>query len=153
MPVGSVIAWPLDVMPGGSDNNKWLECNGQTIDSIAYPKLALLMSNTPNYQGIFLRGYGSQSYTDSYGTVIHSSEELNIIQGDVIRNITGKTTMGTVEDTGNPFHGVFYNSGTFSGAGSGWTDYGLGFDASLVVPTGNENRPINKAVKYLIKAK
>ena len=31
--------------------------------------------------------------------------------------------------------------------------YRAGFDASRVVPVANENRPINKAVRYFIKAK
>ncbi len=31
--------------------------------------------------------------------------------------------------------------------------YGLNFDASRVVPTANENRLVNQAVRYLIRAR
>ena len=34
-----------------------------------------------------------------------------------------------------------------------YVSQGMGFDASRVVPVANENRPINKAVRYFIKAK
>jgi len=54
-----VIAWPLSTLPTDTELDKWLECNGQAVNATLYPKLAVLMSNTPNYQGVFLRGYGS----------------------------------------------------------------------------------------------
>ena len=40
-----------------------------------------------------------------------------------------------------------------SGADAGKNSWGFSFDASRVVPTAEENRPINKAVRYFIKAK
>jgi hypothetical protein len=105
-------------------------------------------SNVPDYQGYFLRGYGG------------NSAWIGVAQGDAIRNITGAmygSTSGTVGlfDSGS---GAFYtfNSGRQSVGSSGqWYSYvseGMVFDASLVVPTANENRPINKSVFYLIKA-
>ena len=135
--IGMVVAWTLSVNP--SDN--YLECNGQVVDSTKYPKLYALMHNTPDYRGVFLRGLGG------------NSASLGITQGDAIRNITG-TTPAAAEESGGSFSGVFYSNGLGSGTGE-WshTDHRIGFNASRVVPVAVENRPINKAVRYFIKAK
>ena len=60
IPVGTVITWPSSSWPPDADN--WLECNGQAINSTVYPELVALIGwNVPNYQGVFLRGYGGQT--------------------------------------------------------------------------------------------
>ena len=137
--VGMVIAWTLSSNP--SDN--YLECNGQSIDSTKYPKLYALMKNVPDYRGVFLRGLGG------------NSTSLGELQGDAIRNITGNFVVigGSIA-----YEGVFsQNRHRYSG--SEWGNWGptpyylTSFDASRVVPTAEENRPINKAVRYFIKAK
>lgn len=100
----------------------------------------------PDFRGLFLRGVGG------------NSAGLGVTQGDAIRNITGNTGHGAIEEgpSANPnvISGAFYYGGTASmgGVGEG-QDWILGFDASRVVPTANENRPINRAVRYLIRAK
>ena len=133
-----VVAWTLSSNPSDS----YLECNGQEINSNKYPKLYKLMHNVPDYRGVFLRGLGG------------NSANLGILQGDAIRNITG--TFGYFADRhGISTNGSFYVAQQRGGShgdtsGSNWL---IGFDASRIVPTSNENRPINKAVKYFIKAK
>lgn len=158
VPIGTIIIWPVSNMP---DNKSgiWLECNGQSCE--AYPKLvAVLKSNyVPDYQGIFLRGDGSQ-YSYHYGTVLHSSAAIGTLQGDTIRNIYGNmqgSHSGVVGiwDSGNGAFNTF-SSGRRSVAPTddyfSFVSTGMSFNSSRVVPTANENRPINKAVKYLIKA-
>ena len=143
--VGMVVAWTLSANP--SDN--YLECNGQAVDGSKYPKLYTLMHNTPDYRGVFLRGLGG------------NSASLGVTQGDAIRNITGTMGGSNSIDVGlwDYGTGVFYqfNQGRNSVAnGKSWYSYvsqGMGFDASRVVPVANENRPVNKAVRYFIKAK
>ncbi|MBP2629476.1 MAG: hypothetical protein H6Q70_104 [Firmicutes bacterium] len=147
-----MIAWPLSTLPTDTELDKWLECNGQAVNATLYPKLAVLMSNTPNYQGVFLRGYGSQ-YSYHYNTVLHSSSSLGILQGDSIRNITGRLQD---RDSMEMLQGAFYfDSSTPHGNGGTVSkgSYEIIFDTSRVVPASNENRPVNIAVKYLIKAK
>ena len=112
----------------------------------AYPELyALLGANVPDLRGLFLRGHGG------------NSSALGIQQSDAIRNITG--TLANVQESqqrsayatgafrlttpmtqGHPYY-------TVNGS------YGCDFDASRVVPTANENRPVNQAVRYLIRAR
>ena len=53
------MAWPAEETP--TSGGVWLECNGQPIDS-KYARLRELVGDhTPNYQGVFLRGYGSRN--------------------------------------------------------------------------------------------
>lgn len=74
IPVGTVITWPSNSWP--SDRDNWLECNGQSISSAVYPELvAVVGGNVPNYQGVFLRGYGGQT-SYHYGAVGHWSAGL-----------------------------------------------------------------------------
>jgi len=102
---------------------------------------------------MFLRGHGSQVFNSGgYGNVAHVSGGLGQVQGDAIRNITGHIQNGAaVDNTG----GVFIASG-FSREGTvmrgGNPPAMLYFDASRVVPVAGENRPVNQAVRYLIRA-
>ncbi|MDF2636637.1 MAG: hypothetical protein K0R78_3511, partial [Pelosinus sp.] len=119
----------------------------------------------PDYQGCFLRGAGSVT-SNHFGAVIHSSGALGELQGDSIRNIYGNIgpiqfTQSHLQHTGGAFYatkdstygwGVSdLNSRDYTTGGQGY--FPLWLDASKIVPTANENRPINKAVIYLIKAK
>ena len=142
-----IVAWPLITNP--SDN--YLECNGQAIDSKKYPKLYKLMKNVPDYRGVFLRGLGG------------NSSDLGELQGDAIRNIEGQLGapgFGRITIQGD-FKKNLYATGPFTakligdGDNGGYPNEGfqINFDASRVVPTANENRPINKAIRYFIKAK
>ena len=145
--VGMVIAWTLATNP----SNNYLECNGQSIDSTKYPKLYALMHNVPDYRGMFLRGLGG------------NSANLGILQGDAIRNIVGQIGgpgLGRITIQGD-HRPQLYATGPFTtkqlGDGDeghyGGEGYQINFDASRIVPTAEENRPINKAVRYFIKAK
>lgn len=134
-----IVAWTLITNP--SDN--YLECNGQAVDRNKYPKLYALMHNVPDYRGVFLRGLGG------------NSGNLGELQGDAIRNITGNFN-ATDNARGNiNANGVFYaqtiGDGDEGREGGEYKQYF--FDASRVVPVASENRPINRAVRYFIKAK
>lgn len=153
VPVGTVITWASVNNP--NESGTWLECNGQSCT--AYPELVkVLGSNTvPDYRGVFLRGLGSVTSTH-YGTVQHQSNGLGELQGDAIRNIYGDFS---TLDAGS----IEYPTGAFQYAHdksrancnyfvSTWNDYLVFFNAYYVVPTANEDRPINRAVRYFIKA-
>lgn len=155
IPVGTVITWPSSSWPPDADN--WLECNGQAINSTVYPELAALIGwNVPNYQGVFLRGYGGQT-SYHYGAVGHWSAGLGELQGDGIREISASFSTGGQ-------HGIGGASGSFGvtgGQGYDWKYGGTGntywggidFYASRVTPVVGEVRPVNRAVRYLIRAR
>ena len=154
VPIGTVIAWPVNSLP--QESGTWLECNGQSC--AAFPKLVAVLgrSTVPDYRGVFLRAYGSRT-SSHYGTVTHQSGSLGELQGDAIRNITGRYSGYEFGRSGSTSYqaGALYDTGQTSTSGSeGHTSRALtlGLDASRVVPTATENRPINIAVKYIIKA-
>lgn len=122
-----------------------------------YPELVGLIGwNVPNYQGVFLRGYGSQT-SYHYGAVGHWSAGLGELQGDGIREISAAFSTGGQ-------HGIGAASGSFGitgGQGYDWKYGGTGntywggidFYASRVTPVVGEIRPVNRAVRYLIRAR
>lgn len=157
VPVGTVITWASANNP--NENGTWLECNGQSCT--AYPELVRVLGTdtVPDYRGVFLRGLGSVTSTH-YGTVQHQSNGLGELQGDAIRDIYGQFVVDDLVGSGT-YHNTSHN-GVFKAVASArydaessdktWTGFWLKFDAGYVVPTSNEDRPINRAVRYFIKA-
>lgn len=127
------------------------------------------MAATPNYSGMFLRGYGSQT-SSHYNNVTHASAGIGTMQGDSIREISANFGMDGVADS--RFNNVYYEGllwlpgGAFAfannltnGGNALYTPnkYGkvrvMNFYASRVTPVANEVRPVNKAVRYLIRTR
>ena len=147
IPVGTIISWPVAQNPADFQNTdgsyNWLECNGQSFDATVYPELFALVGPTvPDLRGIFLRGQGG------------NSAALGVLQGDAIRNISGSFSTAYLYGYDNG-SGAFYNAGGALRANTGYPQGGqaYGFDASRVVPTAPENRPVNQAVRYLMRAR
>jgi len=156
--VGSIIVWPVASNPEDAAN--WLECNGQTINSAIYPELAVIMgARVPDLRGVFLRGHGSQNYTQNNGSIVgntttnHQSGSLEQIQGDAQRLLTGEFIH--TDAYRSMVNGVFYLGraqnmnfgGTYSGGQRGRVD------STYITPVAVENRPVNMAVRYLVRAK
>jgi hypothetical protein len=130
----------------------------------AYPELfAVVGGAVPDLRGLFLRGYGSQAHAQNNGSTVgvtpttHSSGALRAVQGDVIRNISGVFPVETenYQHGWSDISGAFYVAGAFGSDGEASDEdheYRIGFDASRVVPVATEVRPINMAVRYLIRA-
>ena len=125
----------------------------------AYPELFAVLGNwVPDLRGLFLRGYGSQTYAQNNGSTVgitstmHSSGALGQVQGDGTRNVTG--TIGPSIDAGSS--GIVYRNGQSGYMLPSAAHYATAFhhiDISRVVPVANENRPVNTAGRYLIRAK
>lgn len=100
-------------------------------------------ARVPDYRGYFLRGHGG------------NSAELGIAQGDAIRNITG-TAQRIVGDTTIGTDALVYkklsNNARLTVGSANYGLFELSLDISRIVPTANENRPINKSVRYMIRA-
>lgn len=150
-PVGSFLLWSgTHRYPSG-----FMECKGQLLNKADYPELFSVIEytyggsdnsfNLPKFDdGRFFRSTGGNADT------------LGRLQGDAIRNITGAIA---AYDAGALPAGV--ERGAFTlipGGGSipigsnGVRSYQT-FDASKVVPTANENRPLNSSMIVLIKVK
>ena len=94
-------------------------------------------------RGLFLRGQGG------------NAAALGVIQSDAIRNITGTFVAGLWHETISQTSGAFRDAGSAGPGDEGTEDFSTRlfvFDASRVVPTAEENRPVNVAVRYLIRA-
>ncbi len=171
VPIGTIIAWPVGQNPDNASS--WLECNGQSITKAKYPKLTAVLAGTsatkatiPDLRGLFLRGYGQRSHSKNNGSVTgvtattHKSGSLLSVQGDAMRQLYGTLPVGGTTAMGNNINaalgGTFsYNksvqSAGFAGAPSK-TAVQAFFNSSRTVPTDTEIRPVNMAVRYLIRA-
>lgn len=160
IPVGTIIAWPVAQNPADWQNPdgtfNWLECNGQSISQTAYPELfALMGGQVPDLRGLFLRGHGSQSHAQNNGSTVgvtsttHSSGALGQVQGDATRKIWGNGLHHFSSGVAGAFSSYQYasSSGNMSDISSM-----TAIDSSRVVPTADEIRPVNQAVRYLVRA-
>ena len=146
LPVGVPVPWPSATPPTG-----WLKCNGAAFSAEEYPELAKAYptDKLPDLRGEFIRGWDD-------GRGVDAGRQLLSSQGDAIRNIEGFAD-GGIGMSFDAIRGAFYDAGTRSTTMAnnttaiGKTD-DLGFDASRVVPTANENRPRNIAFNYIVRA-
>jgi hypothetical protein len=151
MPSGAIIDFAMNSAPSG-----YLVCNGSAISRTAFAALFARIGtlygngdgsttfNLPNCQGRFRRGHNPTSSGYDAGRAFGS------VQDDAIRNITG-TVAGGVMEEGGTATGAFTIGGLYNGGAGGGGDRGIGFDASLVVPVADENRPANIAILTCIK--
>lgn len=147
IPVGSYLLYSSN----SNTPDGFLRCDGSALDKTAYSALFAVIGYTygrsgdkfllPNFSdGKFMRGTGG------------NAAALGKVQGDAIRNITGKfaTRAPFTEDaTSGPFTSENFTWMNHAGSASGGA--GITMDFSRVVPTANENRPYNTAVVVLIK--
>ncbi|CTT53360.1 phage tail fiber protein [Escherichia coli] len=146
LPVGVPVPWPSSTPPTG-----WLKCNGAAFSAEEYPELAKAYptNKLPDLRGEFIRGWDD-------GRGVDAGRQLLSSQGDAIRNIEGFAD-GGIGMSFDAIRGAFYDAGTRTATMAnnttaiGKTD-DLGFDASRVVPTANENRPRNIAFNYIVRA-
>ena len=130
-----------------------------------YPELfALMGGQVPDLRGLFLRGYGAQSHAQNNGSTVgitsttHRSDILGEVQGDSSRPISGglSNVQGAANPAGVAASGVFerrIHSDRAAGSYGGSYFTNLTFSSSRVVPTAEENRPVNMAVRYLVRAR
>lgn len=151
--IGQTAYFPVDAVPSG-----WIAFDDieRLVTRAAYRELYDLLvtkygsiAAVPKVADRYIRGNGN-------------GLEVGTTQEDAIRNITAKTGFA-VDGNGSDGVGVNNLTGAFKGEGTpsatitdrdgtrlGYRD--LLFDASLVVPTANENRPKTLVLKLCIKA-
>lgn len=152
VPIGTILPYAGSTAPEGT-----LMCNGAAISRSTYAELFAAISttwgagdgettfNVPDLRGYFIRGVGG------------NSAELAVEQEDAIRDLSGAlgyvVMMPDLNTNPESASGVF--SGHLAASGgmgsSGGHQNNITFSASgSGVPTADENRPINKAVNYVI---
>lgn len=137
--VGVPLPWHSMSVPDG-----FIAMNGDRFNTVAYPKLAKIYPSgrTPAWnKGYFMRGIGGNA-----GPILEP-------QGDAIRNIVGffRNMAAFSIDTGGVFAYSRATTGSPDEPGTkGWT---VDFNASRVVPTAPENRPISMAVNFICLAR
>lgn len=146
IPVGSYLLYSSN----SNTPEGFLRCDGSALDKNAYSALFAEIGYTygksgdkfllPNFaDGKFMRGTGG------------NAAALGTAQGDAIRNITATLLSHTI------FYSVSGAVRRTRGKDNSYNiqdshaDSGLILDASIQVPTANENRPYNMAVVVLIK--
>ena len=151
---GAVLGFAMAAAPTG-----WLKCNGAAVSRTTYAKLFAAIGTTfgagngsatfnlPDLRGEFIRGFDD-------GRGVDPGRALGSAQGDAIRNITGyiRSTNGAFTTEGATGAFAAIQQGQRASNDAGYVGYsGLTLDASLVVPTANENRPRNVAMLMCIK--
>jgi len=172
-PAGVIVPFAGEVenIPSG-----WLLCDGSEISRSEYANLYNAIGvcwgtgngsttfNLPDLRGMFLRGVSGETENDpdAENRIVlndnggNTGNHVGSYQGDAIRNIEGTFAGHDLTDNAiqpevtGPFYTVWsgYRDAR-NGADGG--NYGFGFDASRVVPVGNDNRPKNVYVNFIIK--
>ncbi|MDD3039752.1 phage tail protein [Bacteroides sp.] len=147
-PPGIIKFYAAPVEPDG-----YLFCRGQVVSRTTYAGLFAAIGTIygagdgsttfkiPDLRGVFIRGLGG------------NSADLGVVQGDAIRNITGRfgaDDRATGLATG-AFRGAQQWEVNTTAQGGDNAFFEFSFDASRVVPTAEENRPVNMAMNYIIK--
>ena len=158
--VGFCLPYYGETAPPGT-----LACDGSEISREAYKELFAVLGtkagagdgattfNLPDLRGMFIRGTGG------------NAAELGVEQEDAIRDITGsfcirRSNSGSelISTTEGTLLGAFFSMPD-NASGSLWQDsmsgglravQQIGFKSSAVVPTANENRPVNVALLWCI---
>lgn len=152
--IGQLVEWPMQQMP----QEIWPDCGmefipymAQSFDGVKYPLLSQLHPTNvlpADMRGRFARGWDN-------GAGVDTGRALLSTQGDAMRNFTG--TLGNLKPTGGgtDVTGAFSVQRTTAGSAdsSGSGPSVIKFDPSTVVPTASENRPVNVAWNFIVRAK
>lgn len=152
--IGEIFAYAGTTAPMGA-----VECRGQAMSKTVHPDLFAVL-------GYSFGGAGDTFHlpdTYSAGRFLRSrsgSVTVGTEQGDAIRNIEGEAYSATawvsLASNDAKTNGAFYpldSSGGYptTGGTASSPSSRLGFDVSRVVPTAEENRPVNISVMYCIQ--
>lgn len=146
LPVGVPIPWVFETPPTG-----FLKYNGASFDKAMYPKLAQIFPSGVllDLRGVFIRGWDD-------GKGIDAGRAILTQQQDAQQNITGMVSDMTVgvnaAGTGAFSLVDLTTSGIAAGALNSFYQKHIYLDSSRVVRTATENRPVNIAFNYIVRA-
>ncbi|WP_418391054.1 tail fiber protein [Akkermansia sp.] len=143
---------------GSTPPEGWLKCNGALLQISQYPALHAAIGTT--YGGDGATTFAIPDLIRDNGLFIRAAtgdRTIGSVQGDAIRNITGKAGVHAFGYTSEVpgYTGVFKGGTEIGNAWAPSKTPGNGipfnFDASRSVPTADENRPVNISSLPLIK--
>jgi microcystin-dependent protein len=152
-PIGSIIIWPLESLPTG-----YLVCNGQWLLKSSYLQLWNAIGQLygenglyfaiPNYSGFFLRCWDHVGVADPdaaariaplvTGSTMLNGNHVGTYQQDQFKSHMHPYTV-------NYLHSEYISSDNY------YPIYGQQAPSATGAAGGNETRPINIYVNYLIK--
>ncbi|MFJ4197013.1 tail fiber protein [Pseudomonas sp. NPDC089534] len=156
LPVGSIVAFPVDTPPPG-----FLELDNSVKSSATYPDLSAYLGGKfnkgdegagnfrlPEARGEFLRGW-------DHGRGVDAGRQLGGVQLDAMQRLTGAIAAADATGLAQALNGVY--AGSKSGVSKGVTAAvdaytNVNFDNARQARTADENRPRNIAVMWCIKA-
>lgn len=178
-PIGAVLAHTSETIPDGyrlangdcldkNEYNALFQIQGTAHGECDAGGGATSGFNLPDLRGKFVRGHDAGAGVDpdrgartACSAGGNSGSSIGSCQGDAIRNLTGEfsfrngptttevkigTTSGAFEVAGTAqFTSSFYLTHSFN------TQNKVRLDASNVVPTGQDNRPMNVYLSYIVK--
>lgn len=149
-PVGTIIYYY-----GATPPNNYLALDGTAWNKTTYSELYNVVSGQDNVTETSTT-FSLPDFSNYFIRNLSSSRNVGETQTDAIRNITGTyTAQGFSTQNEGTGTGALLKGGDSaidSRAGSGtYEKMGIEFDASRVVPTDTENRPINITVLACIK--
>lgn len=157
-PVGAIMPYVGANAPEG-----WLICNGAAIPSHHTKLITLLGSNnTPNLQGLFLRGTGTTSVNNQSGPALNTTQQDSFKSHDHYVSLTTSNNGGHTHQY-KDHHQKYESNGWTNGgadyalASSTWrTTNSSGEHTHNVSGNTNnagssETRPVNYGVNYIIK--
>lgn len=172
VPSGSVFCMAVDVVPTG-----YLECDGSAVSRTTYAALFAVVGviygagdgsstfNVPDLRGEFIRGFDNGKGTDSGRSIASSQGGSNLSHSHTATSTSTVTDPGHQHNTTVTNHAVFPGQGGitigYGGAGQypatnfqmsdNTTGVTVATSTSVANDGGNETRPRNIAMMYIIK--
>lgn len=147
VPAGAIFAWPIETVPSG-----YLECDGSAVSRTTYAALFAVLSTTygagdgsttfnlPDFRGEFLRGW-------DHGRGVDPDAASRTMRGD---GTTGDN-VGTLQGYQIQSHSHTVPTKSTAGSGGFTRQQAENVTASTNPAGGNETRPRNVNVMYIIK--
>lgn len=162
VPTGSIMPFIGTVAPEG-----WALCNGAALPTTAKALIAMVGNNAPNLQGMFLRGTGNSPVNNQAGPALKATQDESLKS-----HTHAKGTLATA-NAGNHNHNNGNNTKLMSISGTGTPDaldnssneidvtggkdmldagdHTHTITGDTAATGGNETRPVNYGVNYIIK--
>ena len=158
-PIGSIVVWPG---PQATIPKGWLLCNGHKISRTRYPELCQVILDywapisglnndihkLPDLQGMFLRGANNRR-TDNYSD---PDKEGRIPSGNGASNEVGSFQLDEIKNHTHSFSKPLGPSPVAQCGNCAGVMHGKFEDTRTSAVGGNESRPKNAYVNYIIKA-